>query len=170
MTDISKNKVFSSSASGEDLARAYLEQARRLRKKITLTEKQIAFLEARAAGLPSPSDQSAPRVQETRLPEAGYTRPLEEKNLQEQKLQAYRELLVKLTDQIHRVISDCIPEVNTESLVLEYCYVLGWTITDITSKLDYHRRTIERARNSGLRKIRLPQDAIWIEDVKQLSA
>ncbi len=164
MTEITANHFCE-----EERVEAYLNQVSALQKKIRNLEYYIRQLDEMTLSLPSPGDCSAVRVRDTQQADARYVKPLAIKDLQLQKLDLYNCWLLKLKNQIFKVITDSIPDPDFESLVLIDSYVLCKKTTEIALMLECHRRTVEKARVSGISRLRLPPDAIWIEELERSS-
>ena len=142
----------------------YLEQGLVLTDQIRSAEMQWQVLTGRAFSLSSPGDLSSERVQTSPAPEAPFADPLESRNELEEKLAHLIRSLRSLREQMIRIINH--DTVGTENLILTCRYVRGMQYTVIALETNYSPRQVKRISEKAMGHIVLPEDAIWIDEIK----
>ena len=142
----------------------YLEQGLVLTDQIRSAEMQWQVLTGRAFSLSSPGDLSAERVQTSPSPEASFADPLESRSELEEKLAHLIRSLRSLREQMIRIINH--DTIGNENLILTCRYVRGMQYAEIAKEVNYCPRQVKRICEKGMGRIVLPEDAIWIDEIK----
>ena len=144
------------------LVELYMEQLFRANDEIADRKWQMQKAAVRAYGLASPSNISNSRVQSSSGPDAVFVRKLENKDDLSQYISARIMLLQLLISQAVGLIDQYTS--GRERKILMLRYLKGYEWLAISKEVDnLCPKQLRRIARKGMKKIILPENAIWIE-------
>jgi len=143
-----------------EIVKRYLEQGLELNNQIEAHREQLAAVRSQAYQLPSASDFSRASVQSTMETEAPFVRSLERREELENWLQQKIGQLEELKGQIVQVIGRYTFGRDNRILTARYVSVKSWG--EIAGELHLCKRQVYRICNEAMKRITLPEDAIWV--------
>lgn len=127
----------------------YLNQAYRLKQRIKLYQHRLEELRLLSSSISSPSFEQS--YNPNRNTEAPFIRTLMKISDLEEKITNEVNKLLQIEDDIQRIIESV--ENVDEELVLKYRYIMGYTWSEISSKLHASRSSVIRWHESALAKL-----------------
>ncbi len=161
-----KNDDLFTEFTNTELVIAYLDQGIKLKEKIESLDYERIMLRTQATALPSAAQVMSEKVSRSAPTEAFFTNSIVKANDVEERINAQQEELRSLHVQIIEVINRSLPILERKMLIQRYIEGKQWQ--EIASEVHCATRTLYRYRDEALQRIILPDDAIWLDDTKNV--